>query len=98
MGLSGVPAAATVAGALMMFLPHPSGAARVLQLVAFSVAHDSLPAAVALSAAAVAVVTFGIYVVFRLARSSRAGNVAAAIAFAAYALVFFGWEAGPLIG
>jgi hypothetical protein len=92
------PVAATILSALMMCIPHPYGAARVLQVVAFSVTGDSFPLAVALEALVVAVLTYAAYAVYAWRRGSHAGNIAAAVVFSIYALVFFAWVVGPLIG
>lgn len=92
------PVAATLASAVMMCLPHPYGAARVLQVIPSSLVGDSLAPAVALEAFVVGVLTFAAYAVFAWRGKRRAGNISAAVIFLVYALVFFVWVAGPLIG
>lgn len=93
-----VPVAATVAAAAMMCLPHPDGTARALQVIAYAFAHGSFPAAVFFAAFAVALASFGVWTAFAVFSKARAGNVAAAILFLVYAIVFFVWQIGPFVG
>lgn len=70
----------------------------MVQVLFFVAAGDSLLGAAALSALVVGVITGIAYALFAQIRGRRSGNIDAAVAFGVYALVFFAWIAGPLIG